>query len=168
MAWGKKRVTLQDIEEEVGFSELAGRYRMPGVLSFLGLLSTIMFLIFLVDWIRGGLPGGVAAITAGIAAGFTCLDFAWNWLTGRLGMRKYLMDPEGLIKVGWFGPRDWVLWSEVSGTKVVANSNLAGYRVSRIDLKRDDGSAFKIFLMGFLPRLPRDLDAAMKKAAVKQ
>lgn len=168
MGWGKNRVTRQDIEEEFGFSEPLGSYRVPGVLSFPGLLGSILFIIYLGYWIRGSLPAGVAALVGGITVGFIGLDLAWNQLTRRLVVRRYLLYPEGLIKVGWFGARSWVMWPEVSRTKVGANYNFLGYRVCRVDLLREDGTACKIFLMGFMPRLPRDLAAAMRKTAVRQ
>jgi hypothetical protein len=172
MAWGKNRVTLRDLQEEFGLSELVGSYRVPGVLSWLEFLSVALFLGFVVALIRFRLPAAAYAATGGIAAGFAVLNVAWSWLTGRLGMRRYLLYPEGLVKVGWYRPTSWVLWSEIVGTRRTGIYPLgvfsALYNVSRIELKRADGSAFTISLMGFLPRLPRALATTREKAAVKQ
>jgi hypothetical protein len=167
MAWGKNRVTLQDLEEEFGFGECVGSYRVPGVLSWLEFMSVGIFLGFLVALIRVRLPVAAYAATGGVAVGFTVLNLGWSWLTGRLGVRRYLLYPEGMVKVGWFRPRNWVLWSEVVGTKrsgfYLLGLFSAFYDAARLDLKRADDSTFRISLMGFMPRLPRALATTMDK-----
>jgi len=167
MAWGKNRVTLRDLEEEFSFGERLGSYRVPGVLSWLEFISISIFLGFVVALIRTRLPGAAYVATGGIAAGFIVLNLAWNWLTARLGIRRYLLYPEGMVKVGWSRPRDWVLWSEVAATKrngfYLLGIISAFYDVARIDVKRADGSTFRISLMGFMPRLPRVMETTMKK-----
>jgi hypothetical protein len=103
---------------------------------------------------------------------FGLLNFGWSRLTGRLGVRRYLLYRKGMVKVGWSRPTDWVLWSELSSTRRIRPPVFGLFSLiyifSRIDLRRTDGSVFRIIVMGFMQGLPRALDTTMMNATVKQ
>jgi hypothetical protein len=166
-------VTLQDLTEELSLGEPRGSYPLDGVV---GALTAFGLRVLTALWIAGfvaiiAVGSGASAYGRGAIVGAVVLALAGaragaRWLTGRYGRHRVLLFANGLVKTDWTGrPRDWVLWTEVTGV-TSRRTMMAGLilAVWAVDFREADGGAVRVTVLGLKPRFLQDLNQASAAA----
>jgi hypothetical protein len=171
MAFSSRRVTLQELEEELHLGTMRASYPLMtsatfGTGYFLR-FAAIVYVAWLVvaDYraVTGGNPGWAAILSATlpIIIGAFC---GWRLLRRRFMIWRCCIYPEALVTIYWVGRvDDWILRSEAAGVRVKPGrrGSLNGIPIIAVPpqayLRRTDGTALRLMVPRRWPELSHEI-----------